>query len=71
MTTQNKVTACFGLSETIVYRVAALRSRPQHQGIREAVLFHFRGRHAMPRNVLDSVLRPDQLVDSHGAIVQE
>jgi hypothetical protein len=54
-----------GLPEYIVYRVFAFRLGPLNQRIAEASLFNLLGCHSVPVYVLDSVLRPDKLVDSH------
>src|SRR5439155_9734084 len=49
----------------IVYRIISFGFRPLHEGFPPANFFDFLRRHTIPGNVLDSVRRPDESLDSH------
>jgi hypothetical protein len=49
----------------------ALRFCALDQWTAKAHLFHFLGRHTMPRHVVDSVLRPDESSDHHFTILPQ
>lgn len=57
------------LPQHVAYRVFPFRFGPEDQGTAEARLFDLLGPDTMGGNVLDPVLGPDQLTDSHTTIM--
>ena len=64
-----QVSAAISLPRNVVHRVFAFGFGPLHQTEPKACLFDLRWRNAVAVNVVDSVLRPDELVNSHGTIL--
>src|SRR5207248_11308012 len=60
----------FGLAQNVIYRIFAFGFRPLHERLSETSLLKFFRRYAVAGDVLDSVLRPDELVDSHAVILR-
>ncbi len=59
------MTASISLPKYIINRIGAFRLRPEHQRVAKTNLFNFFWQNSVPCNVLDSFIRPKEIVNLH------
>jgi hypothetical protein len=60
-----KISACFRLPQNIIHRILSLGSSPLNQSAPEANFLHFFWNYTVSRDVIDSVLWPDESMNPH------